>query len=805
MGVKRYRAFLLSGLLAFVASCATPKTERPSVKESVSGNRILLYGKFETTLKVDAAYSNPFDPQDISVDVVFTSPTGVKKVCPAFLYSSASGSGSRDEWRVRFSPDEEGTWTWRVKIVDDGKTTESEAGTMDCISSTNRGPIKVSTWDPRFFAFDSEAPFYPIGHNVCWNTLEEYREQFVLMAENGENWSRVWIAPWNCEFEWSSREGYDYRGLGRYNLDNARKLDGILEAAESNGLYLQLVLHEHCRLSAMTNPEWQNNPYNSALGGPCAMPRDFFIDKEARRLAKNRLRYIVARWGYSSHVMAWELFNEVDLTDEFSFDRDTPWHREMAAFLKKTDPHGHLVTTSYMSAPNAETLKLPEIDYTQSHVYAEDIDRFFLRFYEPYASLGKPHFIGEFGRHAADGVDAQDRDGSFLHAGLWAQFMIPDAGNAMSWWWYDHIHPHHLYPAFAALSRFSKDVTRNCGDWQIQTGQFQSDSGTAFHVIAMAISAKMVCWIYDPSVLPWREKRPRHPPEIAGRLQVESVLAGTWAAEQWDTYKGTITRKQEFTVTDGTISFDVQSPGPDTAIKFTRLDDTPTENKRPRLVLKDWTPLSNSSRVGLRIPSVSTPIVIDGDIGDWAFADAIRVNPTDGRSPSDNSFSFKVLHDGDTLFVAVQVADDHLVRQNSVGGSLWKDDGVEIWIDSLYDAGFFNNLPHNPGCYQINVAPALKDGPADHVVYRNPAWNDKTLPAVVAQSRLQPGGGYTIEVKIPLPALRGTVVAKSPRLIGFNISVCDSDPAKGSNEWRHLLWQGRHEWDAEEWSIGVLK
>ena len=780
------------------AGCVTQSPSPPSITVQEPDNHVPLYGKFETLIAVDASYSNAFDPRDISVDVEFTSPSGGKKTCPAFLYSFAAKPGDRDEWRVRFSPDEEGLWPWRAKIVTPGRTSESETGTMECIPSTNRGPVKVSTWDHRFFAFNSEAPFYPIGHNVCWNSLEEYRGQFALMAENGENWSRVWIAPWNCEIEWSPRDGFTYRGLGVYNLDNARKLDGILEATEQNDLYLQLVLHEHCRLSAKTNPEWQNNPYNSALGGPCATPKDFFVNEEARRLAKNRLRYIVARWGYSSHVMAWELFNEVDLTDDFSFERDTPWHKEMAEFLKKTDPHGHMITTSYMSAPNADTLKLPVIDYAQSHVYAENIDRRLLRLYESFAPLGKPHFIGEFGRHTADGVDAQDRDGSFLHAGIWAQFMLPSAGNAMSWWWYDHIHPHHLYPQFAALNRFSTNVFRNCGNWAIQTGRFKGDSGTRFNVMAMAIPANMVCWIYDPAILPWRENRPKTPPEIKGRLQVDSVAPGTWAVEQWDTYKGTITRKQEFKVTDGTISFDVQSPGPDTAIKFTRLDDTPTENRKPRLVLEDWNPLSKPARIGLHIPSVTAPLTIDGNLDDWSFADAIRVDS------SKDSFAFKVMHDGDTLFVAAQVIDDHLVRQNSVGGSLWKDDCVEIWIDSLNDAGYFSNLPNNPGCYQFNIAPTLKDGPADQVVYRNPTWNDRSMPEVIAQSHIQPDG-YTIEAKIPLSALRGGAVPKNPKLIGFNISVCDSDPANGSNEWRHLLWQGEHEWDAEEWSIGVMK
>lgn len=42
---------------------------------------------------------------------------------------------------------------------------------------------------------------------------------------------------------------------------------------------------------------------------------DFFIDERAIADYKNRLRYIVARYGYSTSVFAWEFFNEVHSTE----------------------------------------------------------------------------------------------------------------------------------------------------------------------------------------------------------------------------------------------------------------------------------------------------------------------------------------------------------------------------------------------------------------------------------------------------------------------------------------------------------
>lgn len=48
----------------------------------------------------------------------------------------------------------------------------------------------------------------------------------------------------------------------------------------------------------------------------CLNVSDFFIDEQAKLDYKNRLRYLVARYSYSTSVFAWEYFNEVCHTDD---------------------------------------------------------------------------------------------------------------------------------------------------------------------------------------------------------------------------------------------------------------------------------------------------------------------------------------------------------------------------------------------------------------------------------------------------------------------------------------------------------
>ena len=739
------------------------------------------FGKFEIIAFVNSASSNPFDPQEITLDAEFVSPSGETKVCPGFFYTpTPSASG---EWRVRFSPDEEGAWTWSLVVKSPAGSTSSERGHMECTASPDAGPIRVCKENPTYFENANGSFYYPIGHNIAWNSLEEYRQQFALMKANGENWSRVWIAPWNCEIEWSTREGYTYNGLGRYNAENAAKLDDIIEAATKNGIYLQLVLHEHCRLSARTNPEWQNNPYNKALGGPCESPQDFLINEKARQLTRNRLRYIVSRWGYSSHIMAWELFNEADLMDDFRFASDTAWHKEMAEYLKSIDPHRHLVTTSYISSPNAEVFRLPAIDFTQSHVYMQDIPDEFAQLHPPFTNFSKPHFVSEFGRGTADGIDAQDKKGRVLHSGLWSQFMLPEAGNAMSWWWYDLIHPNNLYHHFAALSRFAEGFDRRAASWELQTGRLGAD-----RVMALISRDQILFWMYDPRILPWTDGPIPPPAEANADLIITNLSEGTWSVEQWDTHQGVVVSTQSLIASRNILTIPIHFTASDAAFKLHKKKPAPAGSQTPQMMLSplNWMKTENTVRTRMAIPRAPTQ------------------NEERRSEAEDGGFRFSICHDGDDLLITVQVADNQVQRKHS-GTDLWKDDCVELWIDSRNDAGFFNNMPNNPGCFQFAIAPNLEEpGTAETITYRNPEWNNRIFPSLKATARLTTNG-YLVEARIPLKALRGSAPMQNPHQIGFNISTCDSDASDGQATWKHLLWQGTDDWDARQWGVGILK
>jgi len=211
---------------------------------------------------------------------------------------------------------------------------------------------------------------------------------------------------------------------------------------------------------------WNGNPYNAARGGPLERPEDFTTDPEARRYLQRRLDYIVNRWGYSPNLLAWEWWNEVNLTP-ISDDALTPWLQEMTAYVRAGDVNQHLTTNSYAVKYLSPTWSLPELDIIQRHEYADQVntdDRdlagraaFDLRALRDTAPV-KPVFLGEFGYGGEDRGGYIEKTGIHLHNGLWATTFVGYAGTGMYWFWDIYIESNSLWHHFRNIERFLRDI-----------------------------------------------------------------------------------------------------------------------------------------------------------------------------------------------------------------------------------------------------------------------------------------------------------------------------------------------------------
>ncbi|WP_210513792.1 DUF5060 domain-containing protein [Hymenobacter terricola] len=431
---------------------AQPAGQHITAVAVMTPDGIAQYEKFEVALALDRSFTssepdnNPYEPDDVSVEGHFTSPGGQERpVRYGFYYADFAiddqylqandarywrALATPQPWRIRFAPDEPGTWRYTLTVrYRDGTTETLPARTFTCVPSANRGFLKVAP-NRRNFIFDNGAPYFAIGSNVdYWGvstikappgipppapgspnlsycgpgpqaeipllTLSEsqplgfstfsyaaYDQVFRELQANGGNFARVWLQRFNWDMEtYDPASGMNTLGYYTTHQNRLYDFDRLLTSARQHGIYLHLsLLNGFWLWSVGDKPNWPGFPYKVGLG--LSQPVEFFTDPQARHFFKNRIRYVIARWGYSPSIVSYELINEGDFTDAGQtflqtygpsgpdFEPLRAWTIEMARYLKTLDPR-HLQTLAY-GPENAEEFinGYPRLfDYSVSHDY----------------------------------------------------------------------------------------------------------------------------------------------------------------------------------------------------------------------------------------------------------------------------------------------------------------------------------------------------------------------------------------------------------------------------------------------------
>jgi len=464
--MRKFQLFLYCVILATINAVA-----QAPVINSVTANATSIpkYGKFELTIDLTSAYSNPYNYDEISTQCIFIAPTGRKDTVDGFYmenYTLNTTTGALTDlgthnFKVRYSPNLTGKWSYILSATNSAGTTTQQSASFKCSAATSHGFIKKN--NTNYLNFDDGTQYIPAGEDMGWqdnNVVTDYTNWLGKLSSNGGNFIRVWMSDWAFALEW--KNGYNgYSGLEKYKQTSAYYLDWLLDKCSELNVYMMLCLNHHGQVSTTVNPEWNNNPYNASNGGPCANTWDFFTNTTAKNYYKNRQRYIIARYGYSKNIQSWELFNEVDWTDDFANKQSgiTSWHNEMANYIKSKDVYKHLITTSYAYDTNdPDTWQLPNIDFTQTHYYvsAPNLETILVNGVQNYlSSYHKPTLNGEFGL-SGNGANLAtlDPNGVYVHNSIWGSALGGAMGSAMTWWWDNYIDPQNLYYHYKPLSSF---------------------------------------------------------------------------------------------------------------------------------------------------------------------------------------------------------------------------------------------------------------------------------------------------------------------------------------------------------------
>jgi hypothetical protein len=212
-------------LLRAIVTCTTllfaalAGAAQPPITLSTAQSQVGKYEKLELALAVGREYQNPFDPCEVEVNVLLTSPSGAALTLPAFwgqdyerqnLRQSGKtvawyyprGAGS---WQARFAPTETGLYAARAVLKDKDGEVSSAPIEFECVRSDRKGFLRAGRTVPRFFEFTEGEPFFAIGQNVAfvgegqYVTMPKAEEIFGKLNANGANFVRLWT----CCGDWA--------------------------------------------------------------------------------------------------------------------------------------------------------------------------------------------------------------------------------------------------------------------------------------------------------------------------------------------------------------------------------------------------------------------------------------------------------------------------------------------------------------------------------------------------------------------------------------------------------------------------
>lgn len=408
------------------------------VKVTPASESIGLYKTLVVAIDLSTAYNNPFDPVDIRVDMLVKVPSGEDILQPCFFRSGASGNS---RWEARFAPRKLGAHTYTISVIRQGATETSETFTVQSGQSDSPGFLHMDPDSWWGFRFDNGKRFRGVGENFGWEGGKyNFRNTLPLLKANKVNFIRTWEGPGRFGLE-------HFQQFNRYNTAVADKIDTVMQLAEENGIHVMAAFDPHIYYYTKADYwapgiiRWNENPYKTDRGGPCAAPACFFTNAAAKAAYKNRLRYTVARWGSSTHLAVWEFWNEVDhlvASEGVTTAMLGSWHAEMSEYLRTLDPYDHIITSSLSHNDYREMWGLAGIEFTQRHLYGSS-DGLAGTFAQYENNYRKPFVSGEFSLHwtgttAATPV-AFERE---VHMALWRGMFMQSPILPMTWWWDFH-------------------------------------------------------------------------------------------------------------------------------------------------------------------------------------------------------------------------------------------------------------------------------------------------------------------------------------------------------------------------------
>ena len=346
-----------------------------------------------------------------------------------------------------------------------------------------------------------------IGINFSWEEepgrkrgKETYRYKTFLpkLKTMGVNFVRTWSCPWNLGFIWNSPKRS--RKKERYNAQQLKKIDGVFETALNSKIHIMWCLDYHGALKEVPdywggNAYWPEHPYNVKNGGTCEKASNVFTDETAKQAYRDRLRYIIARWGYSPALGVIEFWNEIDNaiegdTHPIEMEPIIEWHREMATYLNELDAYQRPVSTSLSHTISEALFGIPSIDFAQLHLY-EQSEKLGEKLSTARSLYKKPTIVAEVGYDWRAPMPGQEHlFKNDLKLALWTSMFNKTPILPMAWWWELYNENNGLL-LLESASEFACNIGDIC-NWNVEAKSLSEDATFETKILL----SEQTCWIW---------------------------------------------------------------------------------------------------------------------------------------------------------------------------------------------------------------------------------------------------------------------------------------------------------------------
>jgi hypothetical protein len=376
------------------------------------------------------------------------------------------------------------------------------------------------------------------------------------------------------------------------NQWSAAQIDHILQAAETHGIAVQLCSHGDVYWT------WDATIYDSEYATANGY-RTTWVDPKHLGYWQRNYRYRIARWGYSTALLAWEVWNEHGLIDVPSDLQQ--FYVRLGAFVKAADAHRHLFTTSQWSQAYSPAFwASTPTDVVNYHDYiTTQLDRHTPELMGDAAAFvytladglvaewpantpRRPFVWGEMGTMERWDVDDKrliTGTGAELtrHAFLWAGLFSPVFTSPIDWQAAPKAESVKALRAFFAGERFGSGAWETYATADLApraSGVLKASAGEARVMALVSPSqARVLAWVQHRGHT-WRAVLDggRVPTPLTGSFTTPALPAGRYAVEWWNTRSGQVEARA--TVTHGGGPLTLAWPAPlaaDIAVKAGRL------------------------------------------------------------------------------------------------------------------------------------------------------------------------------------------------------------------------------------------